>query len=292
MVWRLAFWVVLTTAVTGGKLFVNGCYIHGSDIGYCEPSLYEDSEFRLAATPFCASYIKYSACVPKYDPLPASRDFPDGRWFNNTMGIKDAWIEQHYNEIVNYRLEVEDNKDLQKQGIDEYGNNGSPVPRFTDNTDCQKAFKAYMCYINFPRCDDNGNSLVTCRSACENLMVACQNQKDMWRCGESQYFNGYEAEEPETDSNGDPVYLRDFFPGQPFRDVEWASRRQPEIVCTPSIRGAAAPLLKPWGRRHYFNNRITAGIIRTGIGFGVVPVVAAIAGLVLASWPCWRNAIF
>lgn len=63
------------------------------------------------------------------------------------------------------------------------------------------------------RCDDDGNSLVTCRSACENLMVACQNQKDMWRCGESQYFNGYEAEEPETDSDGDPVYLRDFFPG-------------------------------------------------------------------------------
>lgn len=44
-------------------------------------------------------------------------------------------------------------------------------------------------------------------------MVACQNQKDMWRCGESHYFNGYEAEEPEADSNGDPVYLRDYFPG-------------------------------------------------------------------------------
>lgn len=53
---------------------------------------------------------------------------------------------------------------------------------------------------------------MTCRSACENLMVACQNQKDLWRCGESQYFNGYEAEEPENDV-GDPVYLRDFFPG-------------------------------------------------------------------------------
>lgn len=37
------------------------------------------------------------------------------------------------------------------EGIDEYGNKGSPVPRFTDNKDCQKAFKAYMCYINFPR---------------------------------------------------------------------------------------------------------------------------------------------
>ena len=37
------------------------------------------------------------------------------------------------------------------EGIDEYGSKGSPVPRFTDNKDCQKAFKAYMCYINFPR---------------------------------------------------------------------------------------------------------------------------------------------
>lgn len=32
------------------------------------------------------------------------------------MGIKDAWIEQYYNSIVNSRLEVEADKDLQKQG--------------------------------------------------------------------------------------------------------------------------------------------------------------------------------
>lgn len=45
-------------------------------------------------------------------------------------------------------------------------------------------------------------------------MVACENQKDLWRCGDSKYFNGYEAEEPEIDGNGDPVYMRDFFPGK------------------------------------------------------------------------------
>lgn len=28
------------------------------------------------------------------------------------------------------------------------------MPRFTDNKDCQSAFKAYMCYINFPRSVD------------------------------------------------------------------------------------------------------------------------------------------
>ncbi|CAM9115467.1 unnamed protein product, partial [Sphacelaria rigidula] len=89
------------------------------------------------------------------------------------MTIKDRWVQELYETVVNNRLEIEGDKELQKQGVDEYGNTGSPVPRFTENKDCQKAYKAYMCYINFPRCDDDGNSLVTCRSACENLMVAC-----------------------------------------------------------------------------------------------------------------------
>ena len=26
-----------------------------------------------------------------------------------------------------------------------------------DITDCEKAYKHYMCYLNFPRCDDEGN---------------------------------------------------------------------------------------------------------------------------------------
>lgn len=44
----MASWMVALAAaiLTGGKVSVHGCYIHGSDIGYCEPSLYEDSEFR------------------------------------------------------------------------------------------------------------------------------------------------------------------------------------------------------------------------------------------------------
>lgn len=50
---------------------------------------------------------------------------------------------------------------LRAAGIDEYGNPGSPVPRFTDNRDCQSAFKAYMCYINFPRLDARKDQLTT-----------------------------------------------------------------------------------------------------------------------------------
>lgn len=45
-VWQLTLWVVVTAVITGEKSFVDGCHIHGVDIGYCEPSLYEDSEFR------------------------------------------------------------------------------------------------------------------------------------------------------------------------------------------------------------------------------------------------------
>lgn len=56
-------------------------------------------------------------------------------------------------------------------------------------------------------------------------MIACENHKDLWRCGESQYFNGYEAEDPEIDDNGDPIYLRDFFPGAPqLSDIRLSSR--------------------------------------------------------------------
>jgi hypothetical protein len=47
-------------------------------------------------------------------------------------------------------------------------------------------------------------------------MISCQNHKDLWRCGDSQYFNGYSPEKP-TYIDGLPTYLRDFFPGQPFK---------------------------------------------------------------------------
>lgn len=60
--------------------------------------------------------LRVDLVVRTTQPLPPSRNFPDGRWFNNTMGIKDAWVEQHYNAVVNQRVEIEGDKDLQKQG--------------------------------------------------------------------------------------------------------------------------------------------------------------------------------
>ena len=43
----------------------------------------------------------------------------------------------------------------------------------TEITDCEKSFRRYICYLNFPRCDAEKNSLIMCRSVCENYMRAC-----------------------------------------------------------------------------------------------------------------------
>ena len=116
-----------------------------------------------------------------------------------------------------------------------------PVPRFSDNDDCQDAYRNYLCWINFPRCDDDGNSMAMCRSACENMMIACRYEDDLWRCGKSEFFNADSPEEPDM-VDGEPVYHRDFYPGQPFVDNKFTSGRQkrPIPVCTPSLNEGAS----------------------------------------------------
>src|SRR5690606_28979487 len=82
------------------------------------------------------------------------------------------------------------------------------------------------------------NAFVTAFS----LLCGCsmpQVEKDLWRCGPSKYFNGYEPEKPSRDDFGNPVYLRDYYPGQPFRNNKFSKGGGPIKVCTPSIKGAA-----------------------------------------------------
>ncbi len=89
------------------------------------------------------------------------------------------------------------------------------------------------------RYDEDGNSMPLCRSVCKNMMKSCEFPKDMWRCGESQFFNGYEPEKP-TWVNGIATYLRDYFPGQPFVENQYTGGRrnkQPLPVCSPSLEG-------------------------------------------------------
>ncbi len=75
------------------------CKLGGMDIGVCDTSLETDKEARLSVMPFCGQRILYSPCVPRYDPLPPSRDYPEGRWFNNTIKAKDDWIRQYHEKV-------------------------------------------------------------------------------------------------------------------------------------------------------------------------------------------------
>ena len=96
--------------------------------------------------------------------------------------------------MIKYRLGLETNNSLLDKGEDEYGIKGGIEPRFHRNTDCRNAYKNYFCWINFPRCDANQQSLMTCRSSCENFFRVCGYEDDLWRCGPTKFFNGYSAE--------------------------------------------------------------------------------------------------
>lgn len=213
------------------------CYLSGSDTGVCDNKISEIAEYKMAEMPFCASAIKYTPCVPEQKPVPPDRNFNrDGRWVNHTTLTKDRWVETRVLEMISYRVGLERNETLLNRGEDEYGIKGGIEPRFFRNPDCRNAYKNYFCWINFPRCDAYGQSLMTCRSACENFFRVCGYEKDLWRCGPSKYFNGYEPE-----GGGRPT--RDYFPGQPFRDFDPF-----RTTCTPHLEGAATRALAPAAR--------------------------------------------
>jgi hypothetical protein len=82
-------------------------------------------------------------------------------------------------------------------------------------------------------------SMGTCVSACENYFTSCGFEKDIWRCGPSTFFNGYAPEAPySVDSDGNPLYLRDYFPGQPFIENKFNLENLPIPICTPSLDGS------------------------------------------------------
>jgi hypothetical protein len=81
-------------------------------------------------------------------------------------------------------------------------------------------------------------SLAMCRSACENYFITCGFVKEMWRCGDPRYFDGYEAEKP-TNVAGNDTYLRDYFPGSPWRENKYNRRKNEVPICTPALDGSA-----------------------------------------------------
>ncbi len=232
------------------------CYIAGYDSGECRT--YDENELYM---PFCAKVVKYTACVP------LTRQTAGGDWDNHTLPNKDAWVEEQAMAVVLERIRHEMNETLDELDVNELGEEGEVKRRFWNGntedpraekfkarrggsplTDCETAYIGFMCYLNFPRCNEEGQSLVLCRSVCENYMIACGYDKELWRCGDVSYLG---AEKPEVPTQDDEsgvynVTVRAPFTGAPFRDNEF-DRTDPDnpipiAICTPSMIAA--------GRRH------------------------------------------
>ena len=221
-----------------------GCYLHGTDSGECT-TLTLDPIYRATFMPFCFEAVKYPACIPKYITLPPSREFPEGRWFNNTVRNKDQWIEDSVTSHIAIRIKYETSKTMKDNNRNEFGDLGHTRKRFVNKPDCQLAYKNFFCWINFPRCNVQRDlTLPTCRSACENFFRTCGYEKGLWRCGKSKYFNGYEPEIPQLGggwpaSSGNKTYLREYMTGQPFRKNKYTKMGNEHPICTPALLGAS-----------------------------------------------------
>ncbi|GAB9472995.1 hypothetical protein Gpo141_00010159 [Globisporangium polare] len=204
---------------------VRSCLIAGADTGSCT----DPTDFDLLI-PFCKTVVPYTACLPRYQSL----------WYNHSALAKDKFVEQMFTKIATQRKMYETNKTFLDKNTDEWGGSREIVPRFVENPDCENAYRNYFCWMNFPRCDAEGRSLLLCRSVCENYMKACQLSQDLWRCGDPQYVNGRKPETSVTWINNSLVYYRAPFPGSPFRDnAVDANTNKPIVVCTPSLENAA-----------------------------------------------------
>ena len=229
-----------------------GCYLHGTDSGECSLKTL-DPVWRSTYMPFCFEAVAYPACIPKSSMvLPPSREFPEGRWHNNSVTNKDAWIQRSVTNLIATRMGYEKNLTMKALNMNEFGDIGHTRKRFIypngqPRLDCQLAFKNYFCWINFPRCDVNQDmTLPTCRSACENFFRTCNYEHGLWRCYKSKWFNGAEPDPGYTGLYGDhsgpytnTTYLREYFPGQPFRKNKYTKMGMEQPICTPAILGAA-----------------------------------------------------
>lgn len=228
--------------------YVNCCYIHGTDSGICSEATL-NSTWKAENMPYCGQFVNYPACLPKQQSIAPSLAFANGRWYSYNVSTKDTWIHDTTERFIMNRTHFETSKKLYRENRNEYGDRGHIIHRFYKRGDCRHAFRSYMCYINFPRCDmEREISLPTCRSACENFFRSCQYSHDLWRCGKAKYFNGYGPESPQM-IDGEITYLRDYYPGQPFRQNKYNKDGEEMPICTPAIKGSAFSSVN--SRNHY-----------------------------------------
>ena len=206
------------------------CVISGTDSGTCSkrylPSTYGNDVSAIDTArslwdcegrdclPFCGKFVaSYEICLPKSDgvPLPPDQNFPNGRFHHTTSTYyKDSWVKKTALETI-----------ANKQGLD-----------------CQEAYKRYLCYANFPRCDEN-ESLPMCASVCANFMRACGMDKELRSFCEA---GAVAAAVTGGDNEEELPPVTTAFPGQPFVQNKWRGRGrgQPDIVCTPSVKSGSA----------------------------------------------------
>mmetsp|Transcript_25604 Transcript_25604/g.40203 ORF Transcript_25604/g.40203 Transcript_25604/m.40203 type:complete len:247 (-) Transcript_25604:49-789(-) len=207
----------------------SACMIQNTDSGVCSYKYLTSSQASLdqieAAReryendmPFCGKYVNsYPTCVPASSTSPTVPEWlsSDANEDTNAIRAKDTWLEQETAKTIADRIEQE-----RSLGKSHY--------RYFRNKDCQDAYTAYICWLNFPRCDEFQESMPLCQSACENMFRVCGFEQDLWRCDE------------DIVDGADEWDMRAFFPGQPFRKNEFERKGEPIAVCTPSIRGSAS----------------------------------------------------
>jgi len=190
--------------------------------------------------PFCGEFIAryYRPCVPKPAYIGPDLNYPLGRFTNHTVREKDRWIEMTVKRII---------QQWTHQNLaTSFRNDQQPLEsitttRFTNNLACQAAFTQYMCWINFPRCDEFEESLPTCQSACENFFRVCGYSVDFLRCGSRN--SGKEWSRSTKSGYNGTLYTPNFFPGQPFKSNEFIPNTDvPKAVCTPSIKGSSSKI--------------------------------------------------
>lgn len=138
--------------------------IQGQNSGVCKAA--QDIQDRM---PFCADVVRYTACVPR-----------EVSWYPNlTIEVKDLWARDTYRAFVAERLAIEDG-DMKPTDPTKYNYYYNDVEaRFgaRHGADCMDAYRNFMCWLNFPRCDVSGQSMMLCRSVCENFFRACKYPK-------------------------------------------------------------------------------------------------------------------
>lgn len=134
-----------------GPRLGDACGIAGYDSGECvdyNPEFYEP---RLS---FCKGSVKYRACLPK-----ANDNFP-----NHSISMKDDWVRDTFDEIVAERIAAEQNTNYLQNQVNEYGDPGVVVQRFSD----PNVGGALACSCCLP------DLLSSCsRSQCLDIFVVC-----------------------------------------------------------------------------------------------------------------------